>query len=195
MNSVFFKTYRLEGLESSGTIAPTAVASQAACASLKLCIRGLCLGYRDWNSAKNLWNLLCKCLASLDGSVSYGNYTEIKRKMCMGTYTIVKNYLSSNKMILGNQIVSCTISQSRSYQRNDHRPTMMITREGMRMPEPNGHRPEAGNSMDNNLSLIYLTLDALKSLMPQSPLGKFTAVFPKLFESQWKTYEGQKKVS
>lgn len=112
----------------------------------------------------------------------------------MGTYTIVKNYLSSRKMILGKQIVSCTISQSRSYQRNDNRPTMMITREGMWMPGP-AHRPEAGDSMDNNLSVIYLTLGALKSLMPQSLLGKFTAVFPKLFESQWKTYEGQKKVS
>lgn len=60
----------------------------------------------------------------------------------------------------------------------------------MRMREP-ALRPEAGVSMDNNLSLVYLTLDALKSLMPQS----LTAVFPKLFESQWKTSEGQKKVS
>lgn len=64
----------------------------------------------------------------------------------------------------------------------------------MRLPEP-AHRLEAGDSMDNNLSLIYFTLDALKSFMPQSLLGKFTAVFPKLFESEWKTCEGQKKVS
>ncbi|KAH8417899.1 hypothetical protein KR222_007850 [Zaprionus bogoriensis] len=47
--------------------------------------------------------------------------------------------------------------------------------------------------MDNNQSPTDLTLDALKSVLSQALLGKFTAVFPKLFKCQWKTYEGQKK--
>lgn len=49
--------------------------------------------------------------------------------------------------------------------------------------------------MDMNHSATNLTLDALKSVVSQALLGKFTAVFPKLFKCQWKTYEGQKKVS
>lgn len=106
-----------------------------------------------------------------------------KLKICVGK--VFKNYLSSSKLTIGNQVESCTLSRSPSNQRNDNHPTTTFTREGVRMPEP------AGDSMDNNLRLVYLTLDALKSFMPQS----LTAVFPKLFESQWKTYEGQKKVS
>ncbi|XP_001990150.2 triosephosphate isomerase isoform X1 [Drosophila grimshawi] len=34
----------------------------------------------------------------------------------------------------------------------------------------------------------------MKSVVSQAFLGKFTAVFPKLFKCQWKTYEGQKKL-
>lgn len=62
------------------------------------------------------------------------------------------------------------------------------------MPSPESCQV-ASRSMDTNPNLMDLTLDALKSLMTQNLLGKFTAVFPKLFKSQWKTYEGQKKVS
>ncbi|XP_034664635.1 triosephosphate isomerase isoform X1 [Drosophila subobscura] len=47
--------------------------------------------------------------------------------------------------------------------------------------------------MDNNPSVCDTMLDVPKSVAPQAQ--KFTAVFIKLFEHQWKTYEGQKKVS
>ncbi|XP_016980209.1 triosephosphate isomerase [Drosophila rhopaloa] len=38
-----------------------------------------------------------------------------------------------------------------------------------------------------------VTAEVLKGVVSQALLGKFTAVFPKLFKCQWKTYEGQKK--
>ncbi|KAH8308226.1 hypothetical protein KR059_008459, partial [Drosophila kikkawai] len=49
-------------------------------------------------------------------------------------------------------------------------------------------------SMDaNQPSVSGVTADVLKAVVSQALLGKFTAVFPKLFKCQWKTYEGQKK--
>ncbi|XP_030558896.1 triosephosphate isomerase [Drosophila novamexicana] len=57
-----------------------------------------------------------------------------------------------------------------------------------------GTLAEKQTIMDMNQSATDLTLDALKSVVSQALLGKFTAVFPKLFKCQWKTYEGQKKL-
>lgn len=93
-----------------------------------------------------------------------------------------------NIMFFGNHMVSCTVSRSRSNQRMKKLPTKSAG------PDTKPWTV-AGGSMDSNPNLTNLTLDALKSFMSQILLGKFTAVFPKLFKSQWKTYEGQKKVS
>lgn len=50
--------------------------------------------------------------------------------------------------------------------------------------------------MDMNQPTVGgLTVDVVKGVVSEALLGKFTAVFPKLFKCQWKTYEGQKKVS
>ncbi|EDW99066.1 triosephosphate isomerase isoform X1 [Drosophila yakuba] len=49
-------------------------------------------------------------------------------------------------------------------------------------------------TMDHNRPTVGgVTAEVLKTVVSQALLGKFTAVFPKLFKCQWKTYEGQKK--
>ncbi|XP_016951086.1 triosephosphate isomerase isoform X1 [Drosophila biarmipes] len=55
-------------------------------------------------------------------------------------------------------------------------------------------RPHTSPTMDHNHPTVGgVTAEVLKGVVSQALLGKFTAVFPKLFKCQWKTYEGQKK--
>ncbi|EDV53108.1 triosephosphate isomerase isoform X1 [Drosophila erecta] len=61
-----------------------------------------------------------------------------------------------------------------------------------RLPYQRNHHTTA--TMDQNRPTVGgVTAEVLKTVVSQALLGKFTAVFPKLFKCQWKTYEGQKK--
>jgi len=100
------------------------------------------------------------------------------------TDKIIKYYFLS-RMFLGSTSVSCSFTRNNQF---NHRVYTKIL-EGKKEPI------EPKSIMDNNQSARDLTLDAIKSVVSQALLGKFTAVFPKLFKCQWKTYEGQKKVS
>lgn len=98
----------------------------------------------------------------------------------------------SSSMFLANNTLSFTFIRCRSKQRVGKSLTKSINENAMPGPES---WKVADRSMDKNPNLMDLTLDGLKSFMTQNLLGKFTAVFPKLFKSQWNTHEGQKKVS
>jgi len=100
------------------------------------------------------------------------------------TDKISKCYFLS-KMFLGSASVCCNLSRNNQVNHRVYKKILEAKK------EPN----EPKTIMDNNQSPKDLTLDALKSVVSQAFLGKFTAVFPKLFKCQWKTYEGQKKVS
>ncbi|XP_017091843.2 triosephosphate isomerase isoform X2 [Drosophila bipectinata] len=63
----------------------------------------------------------------------------------------------------------------------------------LRQPLKNQYRHWSTTMDINQPTVGGVTADVVKGVVSEAFLGKFTAVFPKLFKCQWKTYEGQKK--